>query len=70
MKREHYFTVEGPEGTAEIYEILDEQYETVKERNSFEPVYEVAYRGKSETFSSEGEAITVAQQKVGARSSY
>ena len=65
MMREHYFTVEGPNGKAEIYEIVP-----VNERGSYEPSYEVVYAGKAEPFASEGEAITAAQQLVGAQSVY
>lgn len=63
--KEHYFTVEGPRGKAEIYEVVPEN-----ERGSYEPSYEVEHDGKTESFASEGEAITAAQQMVGAPSVY
>ena len=65
MEKEHYFTVEGPKGKAEIYEIVPDN-----ERGSYEPSYEVEYAGRTQAFGSEGEAVTAAQELVGAESVY
>jgi hypothetical protein len=68
-QKEHYFTVEGPKGKADIFELTAEAY-SPEGQPSFEPSYEVVYQNKSEVFKSEGEAITAAQQLVGAESRY
>ena len=65
MEKELYFTVEGPKGKAEIFELVPDN-----ERGSYEPTYEVEYSGKTQSFSSEGEAVTAAQELVGAESVY
>ncbi|GEM_PF-5701581 len=67
MRREHYFTVEGPKGKVEIYEVTDD---SPASQQAFEPNYEIEYDGKAERYVSEGEAITVAQQLVGSQSSW
>ena len=70
MSRELYFTIEGPRGKAEIFELVSEAANGADADHSWEPEYEVHFEGNSQTFASEGEAITAAQQLVGAPSVY
>ena len=70
MSRELYFTVEGPKGKAEIFEIVSEATSGADTQHPWEPEYEIQFQGKSETYRSEGEAITAAQELVGAQSVY
>lgn len=70
LNKELYFTVEGPRGKAEIFEIVPDGADGTGPERSWEPVYELQFGGRTEPYASEGEAITVAQQLVGAQSVY
>jgi hypothetical protein len=67
LSREHYFTVEGPKGKVDVFEVIESA--NAKD-GTFEPTYEVVGQGKTSRFSSEGEAITVAQEMAGVSSRY
>jgi hypothetical protein len=70
MARELYFTVEGPKGKAEIFEITSEATSGADTEHSWEPEYEVQFEQHRSSYTSEGEAITAAQELVGAESVY
>ena len=67
MTREHYFTIEGPKGRVEVFEVVEA---ASSPGSSFDPVYEVVGQGQTTQYSSEGEAITVAQELAGVSSRY
>lgn len=70
MAKELYFSVEGPKGKADIFEIVSEARDGTDTEHTWEPEYEVQFQGRAETFASEGGAITAAQEWVGAQSVY
>ncbi len=70
LSKELYFTVEGPKGKAEIFEIVPEEANGADTEHSWAPEYQVIFEGASNVYTSEGEAITAAQELVGAQSVY
>ena len=67
MGREQYLSVQGPKGTATVYEVTDD---SASASRAWEPAYEVEFSGSVTRYTSEGEAITVAPQVTGAPDNY
>lgn len=70
MAKELYYTVEGPRGRAEIFELVSEATAGTDQAHTWGPQYQVQFGEKTETYPSEGEAITAAQEMVGAETVY
>lgn len=63
MAESLYATVEGPKGTAEIYEVNESEGSSVRPDNTW---YEVRFKGNREKFWQEGEAAATAYELAGA----
>jgi hypothetical protein len=60
-----YASIEGPKGTAEIYEVVTDANAAIGSVRPDDVWYEVRFKGQNEKFWQEGEAAAAAHELAG-----